>query len=98
MNINQIIVTGGKNTNNEFQIVSSSDLTQLRETAAKQSEEQQALKRALEKLAEDIETKNTGAARRTASKLMEDIASGTAANVLSASVLNIIRGLANLGM
>lgn len=93
MNINKVESHRDTNIYEINQSVSEEDLAQLCQTLKSRSEEDQALKDALQDLIKALETRKLGTAKTAASGLLENIGASTLANVLGGSALVAIQRL-----
>lgn len=94
MKINKVIVNRD-NYNTEINCTSRmSDTAILRQALENQSEEHTTLTKAVNELIEAIESKNTSTIRNTAFGLINNIGSGTIANILGSGALEIIERFA----
>lgn len=74
----------------------TSELAQLRQITDSQAVENQELAEALNRLTEAIETGNTTAAQKNASDIIKNAGKDTLTNILSGSVLGLIKHFAGV--
>lgn len=96
MKINKVISNGDTHIYEINQGVSKEELAWLRQTLERQSEEDRALKDALQDLISAIKTEKSGAAKTAAFRLLENIGAGTLANVLGGRALAVIQNIAGV--